>query len=63
MNKSIKFLFAKFSSHKYMLSKLNRTTCEKNLTSDSMDGSPPASNNKTFHFEFSLNRLAITEPI
>lgn len=31
-------------------------------TSDSIGGSPPASNNKTFQFGFSLKRLATTEP-
>lgn len=32
------------------------------LTSDSIGGSPPASNNNTFQFSFSLKRLATTEP-
>lgn len=31
-------------------------------TSDSIGGSPPASNNRTFQFLFSLKRLATTEP-
>lgn len=40
----------------------NQNDVVEKLTSDSIGGSPPASNSKTFQFGFSLKRLATTEP-
>lgn len=54
---SIGFLFQNFFPFKNC-----SVSDERNITSDSIGGSPPASSNSTFQSGFSLNRLATTDP-